>query len=64
VKNTVPPGHSDDQECYSDFAFWLGKNLVILVPQVGHVPFAARRPFSIVTSSASFIFRLVLHFMQ
>ncbi|MBA3945761.1 MAG: hypothetical protein H0X37_14480 [Herpetosiphonaceae bacterium] len=42
----------------------LGRNLVIFVPQTGQMPLAARRPFSIVTSWASFIFRVALHFMQ
>ena len=34
------------------------------VPQVGHTPFMALRPFAMVTSAASFMSRFALHFTQ
>jgi len=42
----------------------LGKNLNILVPQTGQVPWAALRPFLVVTTCASWTTRSVLHFIQ
>jgi hypothetical protein len=61
----VNPGPVDlKKQHYLEAAFWLGRNFVIFVPQTGQLPLAARRPLSIVTSWASFILRLVLHFMQ
>jgi len=38
--------------------------LNILVPQTGHVPWVAGRPFFIVTWVGFCIVRVVLHFMQ
>jgi hypothetical protein len=40
------------------------RNLFILVPQVGHTPFAIVRPLLAVVRVISFISRDVLHFTQ
>jgi hypothetical protein len=45
-------------------ALGFGKNLNILVPQIGQVPCAAVRPFLVVIISASLTVRSALHFMQ
>ena len=42
-------------------AFPILKSVVLQVP---HLPFVAGRPFFMVTCSASFISRIVRHFMQ
>jgi hypothetical protein len=47
-----------------DFYFFLPNILYIPVPQEGHLPFIAARPFFIVTCCSSFISLLVLHFTQ
>lgn len=47
-----------------DYLFSLGRNLFILVPHSGQVPFATRRPRSLVSTVASCIVRVVLHLTQ
>jgi hypothetical protein len=44
--------------------FFSGSILYIPVPQLGHTPFKAGRPFFIVTSTALAISFLALHFTQ
>src|SRR5512147_1324189 len=41
-----------------------GRNLNILVPHTGQAPFAAGRPFFVVTICTFWITRSALHFMQ